>query len=239
MVGRDETERLSSQNRIPASVPNTAGTVAIPVACLNTVDPSGYSMWTSRAVGHIMTSVSVSVSADGGGGGGGGGGGYGGYKTDDDMIPFSDTPQISRFGPISRRGASIMRSSQPSQSQAIMGDEPSPISVVRHSKHMSKPAPPSASLLLQNGGLTTLQPVTIGENGEIGYIAVQQNPPPPPTMTMIEPPAASEAASAAMDPASVYAESERMRHELEILQQKISNLNMAQQHNQAAAMNNR
>ena len=39
-----------------------------------------------------------------------------------------------------------------------------------------------------------------------------------------------------VDAASVYAESERMKHELEILQQKISSLNMAQQYHQRMQM---
>ena len=36
---------------------------------------------------------------------------------------------------------------------------------------MSSQIPPTASLILQNGGVTTLQPVIVGANGEIGYIA--------------------------------------------------------------------
>ena len=70
-------------------------------------------------------------------------------RPEDDLIPFSDTPQISRFGPISRR--IICPQSVPTQSQAIIGDETRPTSVVRHSKHMSRPVPVSASLLHQNG----------------------------------------------------------------------------------------
>ena len=70
-------------------------------------------------------------------------------RPEDELIPFSDTPQISRFGPISRR--IICPQSVPTQSQAIIGDETRPTSVVRHSKHMSRPVPVAASLLHQNG----------------------------------------------------------------------------------------
>ena len=69
-------------------------------------------------------------------------------RLDDDLIPFSDTPQISRFGPISRR---MCPQTIPTQSQAVIGDETKPTSVVRHTKHMSRPVPAAASLLHQNG----------------------------------------------------------------------------------------
>ena len=85
---------------------------------------------------------------------------------DDDLIPFSDTPQVSRFGPISRRGQSIMRPSKPSQTFAAMDDEPTPTPVVRHPKNCTifrENNPPTASLILQNGGRTALQPVAVGE----------------------------------------------------------------------------
>ncbi len=70
-------------------------------------------------------------------------------RPEDDLIPFSDTPQISRFGPISRR--IMCPQSVPTQSQAVIGDETKSTSVVRHSKHMSRPVPAAASLLHQNG----------------------------------------------------------------------------------------
>jgi hypothetical protein len=75
-------------------------------------------------------------------------------RFDDDLIPFSDTPQISRFGPISRK--ILCPPSLPTQSQAIIEDETKPTSVVRHAKHMSRPVPAAASLFHQNGMFFTL-----------------------------------------------------------------------------------
>jgi hypothetical protein len=148
----------------------------------------------------------------------------------DELIPFSDTPQVSRFGPISRRGTSIVRPSKPSQSLACMDDEPTPTAVVRHSKQITKPLPPTASLFLQNGSRAALQPVAVGANGEIGYIAVQEAP------VAVQPQAApvqvQQQCEPTVDAALVFAESERMKHELEVLQRKISDLNMAQQYMQ-------
>ena len=73
------------------------------------------------------------------------------FRFDDDLIPFSDTPQISRFGPISRK--ILCPQSIPTQSQAVIEDETKPTSVVRHAKHMSRPVPVAASLFHQNGNL--------------------------------------------------------------------------------------
>ena len=53
----------------------------------------------------------------------------------------------------------------------LADDDTNPTPVVQHSKQMSSQIPPTASLILQNGGITTLQPVIVGSNGEIGYIA--------------------------------------------------------------------
>ena len=53
----------------------------------------------------------------------------------------------------------------------LTDDDTNPTPVVQHSKQMSSQIPPTASLILQNGGITTLQPVIVGSNGEIGYIA--------------------------------------------------------------------
>jgi hypothetical protein len=75
--------------------------------------------------------------------------GYFTASVEDEVIPWSDTPQVSRFGPISRRGTSITRPSKPSQATAAMDDETNPTAVVRHSKQMSKQLPPTASLILQ------------------------------------------------------------------------------------------
>ena len=139
------------------------------------------------------------------------------------MIEFSDTPIVSRFGPISRRGQSIMRPSKPSQTFAAMDDEPTPTPVVRHSKQIASQIPPSASLILQNGGRTQLQPVAVAPNGEIGYIAVAD--PGVPLMMPDGIPVQAESAADAVDAAAVFAESERMKKDLEILQLKISHLN--------------
>ena len=137
------------------------------------------------------------------------------------MIEFSDTPIVSRFGPISRRGQSIMRPSKPSQTFAAMDDEPTPTPVVRHSKQIASQIPPSASLILQNGGRTQLQPVAVAPNGEIGYIAVAD----PGVPLMMTDGIHVQAESDAVDAAAVFAESERMKKDLEILQLKISHLN--------------
>ena len=70
-------------------------------------------------------------------------------RFDDDLIPFSDTPQISRFGPISRK--ILCPQTLPTQSQAIIEDDTKPTSMVRRAKHMSRPVPVAASLFHQNG----------------------------------------------------------------------------------------
>ena len=146
------------------------------------------------------------------------------------MIPFSDTPIVSRFGPISRRGNAITRPSKPSQTQAIIDDEPMPTAVVRHSKQMTKQLPPTASLILQNGCRAALQAVAVGANGEIGYIAVPEPVTVTPTQQVPTPePIQIQTEQGPMDPAMVFAESERMKHELQVLQKKISDLNVAQQ----------
>jgi hypothetical protein len=72
---------------------------------------------------------------------------------EDEVIPFTDTPHISRFGPISRKSATLMQAVTPSQSQAVISDEPTPTAVVRHSKHMTRQVPSLAALYHQNGKL--------------------------------------------------------------------------------------
>ncbi len=212
-------------------------------------------------------------------------------EVEDELIPFSDHPQISRFGPISRRAATMMQAITPSQTQAVISDEPTPTAVVRHSKQMAKQvrrhlrSPPStcgterlfffqvpsfASLYLQNGSYTAsanaaaaLQPIAaVGPNGEIGYIAVPAAaaaaaaaatagastapaaadqatfvPPTPPhhqtdiTLQHIMQSSAAhqhqQTPSPSQSSMELYAESERMKQELEQLQRKISDLNMA------------
>merc|ERR1719511_8056 len=97
------------------------------------------------------------------------------HSISDELIPFSDSPQISRFGPISRKGITSMRN-KPSQSQAIIDDQAHVSPVVSNSKQMSRPAPslPTAFLQQTNGTFMALQPVALGVNAEIGYVAVQQ-----------------------------------------------------------------
>ena len=71
---------------------------------------------------------------------------------EDDIIPFSDTPQISRFGPISRKaGTTLLHTATPSQTQAVISDEPTATAVVRHSKQSSRQVPSLASLYHRNG----------------------------------------------------------------------------------------
>jgi len=150
-----------------------------------------YSLWTSRAFtpfvdedkilkvddsdtgsGDEMKSNDVSYSIT--------------HSVSDELIPFSDSPQISRFGPISRKGITSVRN-KPSQSQAIIDDQAHATPVVSNSKHMSRPAPslPTAFLHQTNGTFMALQPVAVGVNGEIGYIAVQQ---PNPDETLVSGP---------------------------------------------------
>ena len=68
--------------------------------------------------------------------------------------------------------------------------------------------------------------MAVGANGEIGYIAVAE-PVAIAAAAAAEPVTIVPQEAAAVD--FVYAESERMKHELEILQRKISDLNVAQQ----------
>ena len=71
---------------------------------------------------------------------------------EDEIIPFSDTPQISRFGPISRKaGTTLLQTATPSQTQAVISDEPTATAVVRHSKQSSRQVPSLASLYHRNG----------------------------------------------------------------------------------------
>ena len=82
-----------------------------------------------------------------------------------------------------------------------------------------------------------MQPVAVGANGEIGYIAVAEGVALPEPVVSA-PVAIAEPVAIAIQPQEaaavdyVYAESERMKHELVILQQKISDLNVAQQNYQ-------
>ena len=216
MIGKDEMERLTAQdNNYSVSVD------LVSVASLAVSSTTSNSSSTTTIVSQISTTTTTSQQQ---------------YQ-DDDLIPFSDTPQVSRFGPISRRGQSIMRPSKPSNTLATIEDEPRPTPVVRHSKQIASFAPP-ASLILQNGGRTALQPVAVGANGEIGYIAVADpGAGAVPLAMMSAGPADLQNNSAALamqtenavsdiDAAAVYAESERMKKDLEILQQKISHLNL-------------
>ena len=83
-----------------------------------------------------------------------------------------------------------------------------------------------------------MQPVAVGANGEIGYIAVAEGVALPEQPVVAAPVAIAEPVAIAIQPQEaaavdyVYAESERMKHELVILQQKISDLNVAQQNYQ-------
>eukprot|EP00095_Tigriopus_kingsejongensis_P007337 maker-scaffold589_size129586-snap-gene-0.39 protein:Tk07337 transcript:maker-scaffold589_size129586-snap-gene-0.39-mRNA-1 annotation:"PREDICTED: roquin-1" len=160
------------------------------------------------------------------------------FEEEEEMIPFSDTPLICRFGPISRKAGTLLQLATPSQTQAIIKDEPTPTAVVRHSKQLTRQVPSLASLYHQNGTRTTLQPVAIGANGEISYVAVPESVFPTPDLALqqIQQNSAlhqqGSSGTAANNPPtssqqSLFAESERMKHELEMLQKKISDLNMA------------
>ena len=99
--------------------------------------------------------------------------------------------------------------------------------------------------LFFSGGIAQLQPVAVGMNGEIEFIVVPPPDPQPqsqldlrhihnpaihspvaPTAPPMPPPARTPDATQRKSQ-NLYAESQRMKHELEILQQKISSLNLA------------
>jgi len=170
-----------------------------------------YSMWTSRSLvtmpnsnGLPLTKRDLERDPD----------------NNDDIIPFTDEQSVSRFGPISRRQTSLLHNAKPSQSQAIISDEPTPTAVVRHSKQMARQVP---SVLYHNGTCTTLQPVAM-PNGEIGFVAVPPpatecaGPPPllDPTLQHIQNNSAMRqfspmATAAPSQHQHLYAESERMK----------------------------
>ena len=92
MIGKDEMQRLTAQdNNYSVSV------ASLPVSTTSSSSSSRSNTTT--------TSETTSTSS---------------HQVDDDLIPFSDTPQVSRFGPISRRGQSIMRPSKPSNTLATI-----------------------------------------------------------------------------------------------------------------------
>ena len=281
LVGKEETEKIQERavdpplpippvrGRIPApNQPAPAGSVV--VSSTNAGGENIYSIWTSRSITNNLnipslskeysaplpssrsSSPSKSVSVEPGQGQGHDDEGHDEVDDEDDeMIPFSDTPHISRFGPISRRSGTLLQSATPSQSQAVISDEPTPTAVVRHSKQMARQAP--SVLFHQNGSRTTLQPVAVGANGEIGYIAVQEPSPFPTsdsiTLQQIQQNSALHQASPSpvlhphhlsggpATPGSgtgagggggdLYAQSQRMKMELEQLQKKISDLSVA------------
>ena len=72
-------------------------------------------------------------------------------SAEDDLIPFSDTPHISRFGPISRRTGTLLQTVTASQTQAVISDEPTATAVVRHSKQIARQVPTLAALYHSNG----------------------------------------------------------------------------------------
>ena len=133
MIGRDEMERLTLHSKELAATGKSAGAlaVAIGVSSPQTVQSSStWSIWTSKSVISLTPSTSsmsqsraspitspnpttathTTESEH-----------YYTASLEDEMIPFEDTPQVSRFGPISRRGQSIMRPSKPQQSFAPIG----------------------------------------------------------------------------------------------------------------------
>jgi len=207
----------SSPRREACPIPPTSNSVATPV----------YSMWTSRSLVTFPTAVpSRQESCPPGGDG-------------DEMIPFSDVPCVSRFGPISRhqgRQPTLMQFAPPSQTQAALSDDTTLTAVVRHSKQMVRQMPSVAAALYHNGGCTALHPVGPGPHGEIGYLAVPPGdplpPPPDPALQQIQTNSAMHqlgpvASSQQQQQQHLYAESQRMKQELEQLQRKIDRLNMA------------
>ena len=142
IVGRDEMERVAQITQERAKGGKSIGALSMAINDGSTSDHCA-----AGVVGAVpgVTAVAASpmqtsdVTASY----------YFTTSVEDELIPFSDTPQVSRFGPISRRGTSITRPSKPSQTLAAMDDETNPTAVVRHSKQMSKQLPPTASLILQ------------------------------------------------------------------------------------------
>ena len=140
-----------------------------------------YSIWTSKSIATLSStsrsrdpSLTPSEGKDSSSGEGGDGNANTGVGTEhggsqsrpssaaalpqsnssfypDDIIPFADTPHISRFGPISRKAGTPFHSAQPSQSQAVISDEPTMTAVVRHSKQLTRQVPTMAALYHQNG----------------------------------------------------------------------------------------
>ncbi len=253
LIGKEETIRIANSAIDPPMPTNHHMPPSGPQVAKQTEQQplSYYSIWTSRAIATLPTSkgesyinsdvdqaevtscskddrVTEKLQE--------------GYRNcaeelkEEEVIPFSDQPQICRFGPISRRTATMLQSVTPSQSQAVISDEPMPTAVVRHSKHMARQVPSMAALYHTNGSRTTLQPIAIGLNGEIGYIAlpaVADQPQADPTLQQIQQNSAlhqqlqSQSPQCSQQQQLLYAESERMRHELEQLQKKISDLNLA------------
>jgi exonuclease VII large subunit len=87
--------------------------------------------------------------------------------------------------------------------------------------------------------------VAVGVNGEISYIAVPEQGLPPPIQPSFFPaqaaaatpaiPPAAAAAVASPSQQALFAESERMKHELTLLQKQISDLNLAHMDNARSA----
>uniref|UniRef100_A0A0K2T8W5 RING-type E3 ubiquitin transferase n=1 Tax=Lepeophtheirus salmonis TaxID=72036 RepID=A0A0K2T8W5_LEPSM len=91
---------------------------------------------------------------------------------DDDIHPLPDVPLVSRFGPISRRCNTLLKPSNPSQTQASMDDGTVPTDVVTNAKQMTHQIPSITSPWYYQNGIMSVQPVAVGPNGEFGYIVV-------------------------------------------------------------------
>ena len=152
MVGEEETKKISERTVERASTlqKNSLHQPEPP-----TISNDSYCMWTSRVFtpvfsdasavqtpkidGEIVIAQRANQESE--------------WRSNDDVIPFGDSPQISRFGPISRRSAaSVVQSFRGSQTQAIIDDETQSTAVVTNSKQMARPAPPIPQAVLHQNG---------------------------------------------------------------------------------------
>ena len=145
--GRDEMERVTKITQERAKGGKSIG--ALSMAINDTPNEPRPAFEPRTSVGAVTSPTQAAAGSNSSEVSSASNYGYFAASVEDEVIPWSDTPQVSRFGPISRRGTSITRPSKPSATLAAMDDETNPTAVVRHSKQMSKQLPPTASLILQ------------------------------------------------------------------------------------------
>ena len=155
--GRDEMERVTKITQERAKGGKSIGALSMAINDAPN-EPRGPAFEPRTSVGAVTSPTQAATGSNSSEVSSVSNYGYFAASVEDEVIPWSDTPQVSRFGPISRRGTSITRPSKPSATLAAMDDETNPTAVVRHSKQMSKQLPPTASLILQVKCLHTVFP---------------------------------------------------------------------------------